>query len=261
MADLPKHWKGISWERMARENPLFAVMSTREMVDAPPDGFSPELLESFFAKGHKVFRKFMAAPVSHSPDPREEALVVEYGCGMGRILKAAAAAGYRTAGIDISPTMLEHCRRLVPEAEALYALDETGRSAMPDGAASAVVSYAVVQHIASLKNYMAAIDEMCRVLKPGGTLAIQVNCKDFEDGDLANPGRTENFEDHSLHYRPGEEVAYQSHGQNQWSGVYIGQELLRRRLKARGVKAGGWRYHNPQKPLAVWITGQKRPAA
>ena len=261
MADLPKHWKGVSWEHMARENPLFAVMSTREMADAPPEGFAPELLESFFAKGEKLFRKHIAATVSHAPDPPDEALVVEYGCGMGRILKAAARAGYRTAGIDISPTMLEHCRRLVPEAEALYALDETGRSAMPDGTASAVVSYAVVQHIASLNDYLAAVDEMCRVLKPGGVLAIQVNCKDFEDGDLTRPGSTRNFEDHSLHYRPGEQSPYHRHDQHQWSGVYIGHELLSRRLKARGVKAAGWRYHNPQKPLAVWITGRKRPAA
>ncbi len=183
--------------------------------------------------------------------------MAEYGCGVGRMLNATIEAGYRCAGIDISPTMLEHCRRLVPQAEALYVLDEDGRCAMPSESARVVFSFAVVQHIASLKNYVTAFDEMCRILQPGGVLTVQVNCKDFEGGDLEAPDRTENHETYSLHFRRGESEPYLRHEQNQWSGVYIGCQLLAELLAERGMVIKGWRYHSPDKPLSVWLTASK----
>lgn len=257
-AERPKRWKYVSWEEMAQENPLFAVMTTDEMADAPATDFSPEQIEKLFTKGRRVFSRHLGGALAHVPDPKGEALVVEYGCGVGRMLKAASDAGYRVAGIDISPTMLSHCRRLAPEAEALYALDEDGRCAMPSESASAVFSYAVVQHISTLSRYLTAFDEMCRVLKPGGVLVAQVNCLDFEDGDFDRPGRTENFETYSLHYRPGETEPFQRHDQNQWTGVYAGHELLTAFLAERGIRINDWRAHNATKSLAVWLYGVKR---
>jgi len=246
---------------MARENPLFAVMTTEEMQAAPAEGFSPELLDALFEKGRRLFGRHLTGVADHSPDPVGQGLTVEYGCGVGRMLKAAIEQGHRCAGIDISPTMLEHCRRLVPEAEGLYVLDDQGRSALPDGAASVVFSYAVVQHIASLKDYLTAFDEMCRILKPDGVLAVHLNCADFEGREFSDPARTENFEDHSLHFRPGESEPYQHHDQNQWSGVYIGARLLTDFLAERGVWVTGARRHGASKSLAIWVQGRKRSPA
>ncbi len=257
-APLLKRWKSLSWEEMARENPMLAVMTSDDMVAAPPSGFTPELLEVFFHKGRRLYRRKLAGFLAHSPDPRPEALVVEYGCGMGRLLKPVAEAGYRCAGIDISPTMLEHCRALVPEVEGLYGLDEHGRSALPDGCASVVYSYAVVQHIDTLSRYMTAFDEMCRLLKPGGLLAVQLNCKDFEQGDFTNPGRTENHETWSLHWPPGGAAEPVRHEQSHWSGVYIGYETICERLRSHGVRPEAWSFHNPAKLVSVWLVALKR---
>ncbi len=255
----PKRWKGISWEEMARENPLFAVMTRESMADASADDFAPEHRDELFRKGRKLYRKHLRRVLARSPDPRETALVVEYGCGVGRILSAVAEDGWRCAGIDISQTMLDHCRELAPRTEALYILDADNRCAMPDAQASVVYSFAVVQHIASLSTYLTAFDEMCRILKPSGILAVQLNCKDFEGGDLDNPGRTENFESHSLHFRPGEAEPYLEHPQNQWSGVYIGSRLLTEALAERGVIVERWYHHNPAKLMAVWLVARKAP--
>lgn len=257
-AERPKRWKYVSWEEMARENPLFAVMTTDDMADAPPTDFSPELIDKLLVKGRRLFGKHLSGPLNHVPDSKDQALVVEYGCGVGRMLKAAHAAGFRVAGIDISPTMLEHCRRIAPEAEALYALDEAGRSSMPSESASAVFSFAVVQHISLLSRYLTALDEMCRVLKPGGVLAVHLNCVDLEPGDFDHPGRTENFETYSLHWRAGEAEPFLRHEQNQWSGVYIGLDLLKAHLAERGVRIDAIRPHNAGKSLAVWVYGTKR---
>ena len=261
-AQRPSHWKQAPWEQMAQENPLFAVMTTEEMAAAPSTDFTDEQVKILFEKGRRLFRRHIAGALDHAPGGKDQGLVVEYGCGVGRMLNAALESGFRrAAGIDISPTMLAHCRRLVPKVEALYPLDEAGRCGLPDACASAVFSYAVVQHISLLSRYLTAFDEMCRILQPGGQLIVQLNCTDFQDGGFDHPGRTENHETHSLHVRPGEEEPYLRHEQDQWSGVYIGSEILVRHLRGRSMKIVNWRGHNAGKSLSVWLYAAKRGAA
>lgn len=258
----PSHWKQAPWEQMARENPLFAVMTTEEMADAPSADFTQDQVDLLFEKGRRLFRRHIAGSLAHSPDPKDEGLIVEYGCGVGRMLNAALESGYRrVAGIDISPTMLAHCRRLVPEVEALYPLDEEGHVDLPDRCAAAVFSYAVVQHISLLSRYLTAFDEMCRILKPGGLLVVQLNCTDFQEGDFEWPGRTENHETYSLHFRHGESEPWLRHEQDQWSGVYVGSDLIAHHLKKRRVRIVNWRGHNAEKSLSVWLYGVKKRSA
>jgi hypothetical protein len=111
----------------------------------------------------------------------------------------------------------------------------------------------VFQHIARLSDYLAGLEEAARVLKPGGVMTLHVACPDCAGGE-----RTENFEDHSLHYRLGESEPCRTHWQHQVSGVRIGRELLASTLAERGVDVGGWRAHATDKPWSVWATGRKR---
>jgi SAM-dependent methyltransferase len=253
-----KRWAQSSWEEKARENALYAVMTTPEMRDAPADEFPEHQLTDFFAKGQSLYDAHVAPLIAAAPDREQDPLIVEYGCGAGRILKAVRAAAFRCAGIDISPTMLDHCRRLVPDVEALYALDGKGRCEAASQSGSVVYSYAVVQHISRLNNYVRAFDEMCRILKPGGVIGVQVNCEDFVGGDFNAPDVTENFEGHSLHTRRGEAKPYCRHDQDNWSGVYIGHMLLKELFADRGVTVERIYYHNPKKLRAVWFVGRKR---
>ncbi len=249
----PEHWLEADWEAKARENPLLAIMTTPEMAEAPAEAFSGELLEEFFARGRKLFDQHLRPLLADAP----EGPVVEYGCGAGRIMKAVIDSGRPCAGIDISPTMLERCSELLPEAQALYLLSAEGRCAAPDGLAALVYSYSVLQHISTLGAYVTALDEMCRILASGGRMAIQVNSEDFKEGLEAPPYRTENFETYSLHYRPTRTKVYKRHEQDHWSGVYIGYDLLVRLLAERGVRAERWYYHNPRKLRALWVIGRK----
>ncbi len=237
-------WRQKTWDQMAQENALAAVMTTDEMVSATIP--SQTHLESFFAKGQALFDR-------HLKPLLRPGLIVEYGCGPGRILQAVAGAGFQCAGVDISPTMIELGRRLVPDVD-LHVLDN-GKSALPDGCASMVYSYAVVQHISSLDAYTMAFDEMCRLLAPGGLLVVQVSCDDLRSG-LDHKGRTENFELHSVHY-PETGAPYR-YDQNNWTGVCIGHDLQVRMLSERGLVFDGWRPHKAS-PSRVWWLSAHRP--
>ena len=251
----PERWQETDWEARARgENPLRAIMTAEGMVDAVASAYSPALVDAFFARGRKLFQANLA-PLLAGREGR--GLVLEYGCGAGRILKAVIDAAHPCAGVDISPTMLQRCREFVPEAGDLYLLDEHGRCAAPSSEAVLVYSYTVLQHIASLSRFVVALDEMCRILRPGGDLAIQVYCEDFTGGP-DQPGRTENFETRSVHYRPAQTRPYKRHDQDAWSGIHIGYDLLGQLLAERGVAVERWYYHNPKKRRAIWIVGRKR---
>ncbi len=116
MPTIPRHWKRTSWEEKARENPLFAIQTSDQMSEAPADDFPPELVQSLFARGRLLYRENLAPLL---PGPQ---VVFEYGCGAGRILNALVEAGHTAIGVDISPTMVGHCRRLVPAAAPQAAL-------------------------------------------------------------------------------------------------------------------------------------------
>jgi SAM-dependent methyltransferase len=255
--NVPEHWSSNSWEEKAKENPLFAVMTTPDLIDADPEQFSPEMLETFFAKGRRVFSAHIAPRIPLIDTGVAVPYLVEYGCGVGRILKAVLEAGYPCSGIDVSPTMLRHCESLVPGVKSLHLLDERNHCDLPDESADLVYTFAVLKHIHRLSIYEAAVHEMTRVLKPGGVLLINVNSGDYQYTDIDHPNRTENYETYSLHFEPDASAPYQRRDYTTWSGVYIGHQWLRDRLADGGVTVREVYYHTPKKKQGIWMVGTK----
>jgi SAM-dependent methyltransferase len=253
---VPHHWETNSWDEKARENPLYAIMTTPEMRDADTNDFSDKHLRLLFEKGRKLVDAWVLPSLEAAP---AEGLVVEYGCGAGRILNALVERDIPCAGIDVSQTMLDHCRRLVPGVESLTGLTDDERVPLPDGIARLVYSHAVVQHIDKLSTYETAISEMCRLLVPGGRLVLQLNREDFTLASNGQLGRTENFEDHSLHHAPGSTTGI-IHQNTSWSGVYIGFGQLKDLLSRNCVTLLATKPFNEKKPRAVVILGEKSVA-
>lgn len=256
---IPEHWKESNWEEKARENPLYAIMTTPKMADADSVNFSDNHMEQLFAKGRKLYKQHVEPLLRLSDFPEEEFFLVEFGCGAGRILNAVIEQGYQCAGIDISATMLNHCKAMVPGVSSLHVCaPDTSATDLESEIATHVYSYAVLQHIRSFKVFQGAVAEMIRILKPGGILALQVNCEDFTHDGFDRPGSTENFETYSLHYKPGQQKPYRRHEQNYWSGVYIGYDTLQNQFASAGLDVIDKYYHNPKKLRATWVIGRKR---
>ena len=139
----------------------------------------PSSWPSSLEKGRALFDIFLRPSLQRAEIRPERGLLVEYGSGMGRILRAVHEAGYRCSGVDISATMLDHSRRLLPAVTDLHVLQAGGGVPLADASADYVYSYAVLQHIPRTTVVRRAVLEMCRILKPGGLLRLQ-----FQPGSM-----------------------------------------------------------------------------
>ena len=79
--------ENLSWEGKAKQNPLFAVMSDEKFSNIGPNEWTEKDLERFFAKSQFMYDVFFDPIIQRLKLDRERAFIVEYGSGMGRILK------------------------------------------------------------------------------------------------------------------------------------------------------------------------------
>jgi ubiquinone/menaquinone biosynthesis C-methylase UbiE len=101
--------------------------------------------------------------------------VLDAGCGPGVHTIRAARAGLKVKAIDISETMLAEARRRVEQAgvnDAVeFAREDLTRLSFPDSTFHHVFSWGVIIHIREIER---ALDELIRIVVPGGRLALYV---------------------------------------------------------------------------------------
>ena len=111
---------------------------------------------------------------------------LDVGCGEGRFCRRLKAEGVRAVGIDPTPAMIDRARALDPDGD--YRIEAAEALGFADAEFDLVVSYL---SLIDIPDAAAAIREMARVLKPGGTLLI-ANLTNFNSaGDVSELGWTE----------------------------------------------------------------------
>jgi len=155
------------WERFGRDDPYYGVVSREEMRG----DHAPEARELFFSSGEELVESVLRLVREFDPgfEPRR---VLDYGCGVGRLVIPLAGAAERVVGVDVSPSMLEEAARNARAAGCdnveLLTVDEMGRLG-PDF--DLVHSALVLQHIPSGEGQR-VVARLAGLLRPGGIGAL-----------------------------------------------------------------------------------------
>jgi SAM-dependent methyltransferase len=171
------------------------------------------------------------------------ACILDVGCGDGTAAGLAVQQnrGHRMIGLDWSAGSLRQARRLG------LTVVQAGIDGVPvaSGAADVVIMSELIEHLVDTD---AAIDEVLRVLKPGGSLLLSTpNLAAWYNRGLVALGVQPIFSEVSLrgvYGRPGQVVAGHLH--------LFTRRALVQFLTARGfgsVRVTGARYHDVPRPL------------
>lgn len=101
--------------------------------------------------------------------PPPPALVVDVGCGEGRLPRDLRARGYEVIAVDASPTLIEAARAADPDGD--YRVADAAALPIADASADIVTAFMTPQDFDDLGS---AVREMARVLRPGGHLRTAV---------------------------------------------------------------------------------------
>jgi SAM-dependent methyltransferase len=113
-------------------------------------------------------RKFVLdAPMLERLRDRGFATALDVGCGEGRFCRMLKPLGIAATGIDPTAALVEEARRRDPDGS--YSVEGAEALSFADASFDLVVSYL---SLIDIPDAAAAIAEMSRVLRPGGTLLI-----------------------------------------------------------------------------------------
>jgi SAM-dependent methyltransferase len=156
-----------TWTKLGDEDPMWAVLTDK----GKRGRWSPA---EFLATGVTEIAAVTARLAALGLDVgRERAL--DFGCGAGRLSHGLAVAGFdEVLGCDISPTMLDKAREIVPDPACRFVqVTGTDLSAVETGSVDLVYSCRVLQHMppALAHGY---VREFWRVARPGGVVVFQM---------------------------------------------------------------------------------------
>jgi 2-polyprenyl-3-methyl-5-hydroxy-6-metoxy-1,4-benzoquinol methylase len=159
------------WERFGREDPYYGVMSREEMRGSSLDD---DVRSRFFESGEEQVAELMEALGRLVSADASFGRVLDYGCGVGRVLIPLARRAESVVGVDVSPSMLAEARRNceaqgVAGVELLPVEGLDGLTADFDLVHCAIV----LQHI-PVRQGERIVSRLAGLVRPGGIGALHV---------------------------------------------------------------------------------------
>jgi SAM-dependent methyltransferase/uncharacterized protein YbaR (Trm112 family) len=156
-----------------------------QIQEAAPAPADPQKIDEFvqgeipYTSGNMYFSvqyKLNRYPIPECRLPAAQGeKLLDIGCNWGRWTIAAARKGYRPVGLDPSLDAVRAARRVARQlgAEADFVVGDARFLPFADDTFPTVFSYGVLQHF-SKENVGLTLDEVARVLRPGGRSLIQM---------------------------------------------------------------------------------------
>jgi SAM-dependent methyltransferase len=154
------------WDRRARERALFYVDNRLDYRDPDADRF-------WSGGAEDLTRLLDALDLAIAPGD----VVVEIGCGVGRLTRGLAERAAHVTAIDVSPEMIQRAVESNPGLRNVTWLVGDGETlaGVGDAVADACVSHVTFQHVPDPAITLGYVREMGRVLKPGGWAGFQIS--------------------------------------------------------------------------------------
>lgn len=155
------------WDRRASEDAFYFV-DNRLKYGRRPD------MRRFWSEGQRDLDRLLGL-LELTVRPTD--VVVEIGCGVGRLTRHLAARAAEVVAIDVSGRMLAIARKQNPGLPNVRWLLGDGQSlvGVEDASADLCLSTVVFQHIPDPEVTLAYVREAGRVIRPGGRGAFQLS--------------------------------------------------------------------------------------
>jgi len=157
----------VEWQAWGERDPLFGVIP---LTGRERDGATPWTDADFYETGRADWEEFRKR-WEHYGLAKEGCL--EIGCGAGRITRHLARDFGQVYGMDVAEGMIAYARKHMPSNVALSVSDGVTLP-VPDQTVSAVFSVIVFLHFDRSEYAESYFRECARVLKPGGSVMIQL---------------------------------------------------------------------------------------
>ena len=161
-----------AWEAWGRKDPYFGVITDPRYRRT---GLDAQARDLFFATGQGHV-DYLLATIRRRIDPGfAPRSILDFGCGVGRVLVPFAALAGDVVGLDVSPSMLDEARRNCDERQLrnVRLLVSDDRLSGFDELFDFVHSCIVFQHIPAQRG-RAIFLRLIERLRPGGVGAIQL---------------------------------------------------------------------------------------
>jgi SAM-dependent methyltransferase len=162
----------VAWEEWGRREPYFGVITNPKFRR---NGLDEDAKREFFRDG-ETFVNYLLAAIQRNVDPQfSPKRILDFGCGVGRLLVPFARIAEEVVGLDVSPSMLEEARRNCEERQLLNVslLPSDDDLSALSGTFDLIQSFIVFQHI-PVQRGRAIFGKLLQHLRPGGIGAIHL---------------------------------------------------------------------------------------
>lgn len=169
------------WRIWGNTDPYYGVLARPQFRRSALDEYS---LRQFFLSGQMHVDHVVDVLRRHFPHDHKLNHVLDYGCGVGRLVIPFAERFEHVTGIDLSPSMLEEASRntIQRNLQNVQLLSADKLDCLPAHSFDLIHSYIVFQHI-PVNRGKRILRRLLEILKPGGLGAIHVTF--LRDASLA----------------------------------------------------------------------------
>jgi ubiquinone/menaquinone biosynthesis C-methylase UbiE len=158
----------VEWKAWGKKDPLWGVAS---WAGRERDGLNPWTDKEFYELGADWldFESVWRQTVGYEPG-----IVLEIGCGAGRITRMLAGTFAKVVATDVSADMIAYARSRIKNENIDWQVSDGDILPPADNSLDAVFSCHVFQHFSSNSAQLRIFKEMNRTLKPGGTFLVHL---------------------------------------------------------------------------------------